>query len=187
MIQLTTPRLLIRDHMQSDLQTHHELLSDMKAMRFLQDIMTHNPEESRENLRQAMDQMDLPQRIFYFLRMENRITGEHIGEIGYTVIGFTPVGKLVEVGYFIREAFWGKGYTTEAFREVIRFAFQNNDVYRISCGCLKENAASERVMQKCGLIKEAEFKEFQWHENKLKDRVVYRLLRAEWLSSFPKP
>jgi hypothetical protein len=34
MIQLTTPRLLIRDHKPEDLQTHHELFSDRKIMWF---------------------------------------------------------------------------------------------------------------------------------------------------------
>ena len=35
-------------------------------------------------------------------------------------------------------------------------------------------------MQKCGMIKEGELKEYQLHENKLKDRVLYRLLKPEW-------
>lgn len=56
--------------------------------------------------------------------------------------------------------FWGKGYATEAMREALRFAFFGNGVYRIEAGCLKENIASERVMQKCGLIKEGEYKEY---------------------------
>lgn len=181
MIQLTTPRLLIRDHKPDDLQTHHELFSDCKVMWFLQDIMTHSLEDSRKNLQQAIDQIVNPQRKQLFLRIENRTTNDHIGEIGYTVTNFTPFGKLVVVGYFIRDVYWGQGYTAEAFQEIIRFAFQDDNVYRIACGCLKENTASERVMQKCGLTKEAEFKEYQWHDGKLKDRVEYRLLRSEWL------
>ena len=180
MIQLSTPRLLIRDHRPDDLQTHHEVFSDNKIMWFLKDIMTRSFEDSRENLQQAIEQIGHPQREFYFLRIENCITNDHIGEIGYTVTDFTPLGKLVGVGYFIRDSYWGLGYTTEALREIIRFAFQEDNVYRISCGCLKENSASERVMQKCGLIKEAEFKEYQWHDGRLKDRVEYRLLRTEW-------
>jgi hypothetical protein len=48
MIQLTTPRLLIRDHKPEDLQTHHELFSDRKIMWFLQDIRTKNLEDSRK-------------------------------------------------------------------------------------------------------------------------------------------
>lgn len=183
MIQLTTARLLIRDHVQEDLQTHHELVSDGEIMWFLQDIMTHNLEESRENLQQAMDQINHPQRKFVFLRIENRLTKEHIGEIGYTVTDITPLGKLVGVGYFIRKEHWGCGYTSEALRELLRFAFQEDNVYRVSSGCLKENQASERVMQKCGLIKEADFVEYEWHDGKLKDRVEYRLLRREWLAN----
>jgi ribosomal-protein-alanine N-acetyltransferase len=35
-------------------------------------------------------------------------------------------------------------------------------------------------MQKCGMIKEGEFTQAQWHEDQLKDRVQYRLLRSEW-------
>jgi ribosomal-protein-alanine N-acetyltransferase len=180
MIRLTTSRLLLRDHVPDDLTTHHELFSDPKVMRYLPELMTKSLVESRENLALAIDQIDLPDRKFYFLRIEERETHAHVGEIGYTVNAFTPLGKLVGVGYFIRAAHWGRGYTAEALKELIRFAFEEDGVYRISCGCLKENAPSERVMQKCGLIKEAEFKEYQWHEGKLKDRVEYRLLRAEW-------
>jgi len=180
MIHLTTERLLIRDHVPQDLVTHHALFSDSKVMRYLPELMTHDLEQSQKNLQQAIDQIGLAERKFYYFRIEDRLTNEHIGEIGYTVTKRTPLGKCVGMGYFIRNCFWGRGYTSEALREVMKFAFQEDNVYRISTGCLKENAASERVMQKCGLIKEAEFKEYQWHEGKLKDRVEYRLLRSEW-------
>ncbi len=183
MIRLTTSRLLLRDHTPDDLETHHQLFSDARIMWYLQDLMTHSLAESRENLLLAIDQIDQPARKYYFLRIEDRLTNAHIGEIGYTVNAFSPLGKLVGVGYFIRDTYWGHGYTAEALQELIRFAFEDDNVYRISCGCLKENAPSERVMQKCGLIKEAEFKQYQWHDGKLKDRVEYRLLSSEWHKS----
>jgi RimJ/RimL family protein N-acetyltransferase len=34
-------------------------------------------------------------------------------------------------------------------------------------------------MIECGMKKEAEYKEHQLHENKLKDRVEYRLIKHE--------
>ncbi len=181
MIQLCTNRLLIRDHTSADLASHHELLYNKKVMWFLQDIRTSSVEESQANLCTAIDKIGHTDRKYYFFRIENKLTNEHIGEIGYTVLEFTPAGKHVEIGYFIRDNYWGLGYTTEALKAVIQFAFEENDVYRITCGCLKENTASERVMQKCGMIKEAEFKEYQWHDGMFKDRVAYRLLRSEWL------
>ena len=180
MIALFTDRLLLRDHVETDIGTHHELLSDPIVMRYLPDIMTRGMAESMENLRQAMEGIGDPARTRCFLRIEDRATRGHIGEIGYTVTGSTPQGKLAGIGYFLRAAHWGRGYAKEAMRSLIRYAFEEGGVYRVSCGCLKENAASERVMRGVGMIKEAEFLEYQWHEDRLKDRVEYRLLRHEW-------
>jgi ribosomal-protein-alanine N-acetyltransferase len=33
-------------------------------------------------------------------------------------------------------------------------------------------------MQKCGMIKEADFKSYTWHDGRMKDRVEYRLLKT---------
>lgn len=180
MIVLTTPRLIIRDHLPGDLPRHHELMSSESGMRYLPELKTNTLRQSRENLMEAIRQQGLAERQYYFFWIESRHTGEHIGEIGYTISKTTPLGALADVGYFIRESCWGLGYTPEALKEVLRFAFEENGVYRISCGCLKENIASRRVMEKCGLILEGELREYQWHEEKLKDRLVFRLLREEW-------
>lgn len=67
------------------------------------------------------------------------------------------------------------------FEEIIRFAFEDNYVFRISTGCIKDNLGSEKVMQKCGMIKEAELKMIEWYDGRMKDRVLYRLLKNEWV------
>ena len=184
-IFLTTERLILRDHRFSDLTTHHTLLSDPEAMRYLPDIRTHSPAGSEENLIASMAEIGREERERYFLRIEEKETGSHIGEIGYTVTDFTPVGKVVGLGYFTYPRCWNKGYTTEALKEILRFAFEENNVFRVCTGCVKENAGSERVMQKCGMIREAECVQRQWHEGKMKDRVEYRMLREEWLALRP--
>jgi ribosomal-protein-alanine N-acetyltransferase len=180
MVKLYTERLIIRDHINEDLITHHELLSDKISMKYLPDIKTKNIKESEANLTKAIDESKSKNRKLYFFRMENKITKEFIGEIGYTVTKETPFGKIVDMGYFIKEKYWNKGYTTEALKKIIQYAFEENNVYKIKTGCIKENIGSENVMKKCGMIKEAEFKEHILHEGKLKDRVEYRLLKKEW-------
>jgi [ribosomal protein S5]-alanine N-acetyltransferase len=179
MIKLSTERLIIRDHTNNDLMSHHALLSDEKTMYFLQDIKTNNLEESKENLIKTIDEIDNPNRTRYFLRIESK-AGEHIGEIGYTVTDFTEVGKLVHLGYFIYSKFWGQGYTAEALKAIMDFAFSSNDVFRITTGCIKDNAGSERVMIKCGMTKEGDYRLFEYHDGRMKDRVSYRMLRDEW-------
>jgi len=180
MVKLFTERLIIRDLTIDDLENHHKLISDNNVMRYLQDIKTNSIEKSKENLLMAIDNIKSESRELYFFLIENKFTNEFIGEIGYTVMKNTSYGKLVNLGYFIKEICWNKGYITEAIKHVIEFAFEENNVYRISTGCIKENISSEKVMQKNGLIKEAEYKEYILHEGKLKDRVEYRLLKNEW-------
>jgi ribosomal-protein-alanine N-acetyltransferase len=180
MVQLYTERLIIRDHVLDDLTEHHELLSDEKSMRYLPEIKTKNLNESKANLLKSIEEAGSKDRKLYFFRIENKNTKEYIGEIGYTATKETPFGKIVDMGYFIKEKHWGKGYTTEALKRVIEYAFEDDNVYRISTGCIKENKGSEKVMIKSGMIKEAEYKEYQLHENKLKDRVEYILLKHEW-------
>ena len=112
--------------------------------------------------------------------MELKDTHEQVGSIGYTVVGNTPVGKIVHVGYFTYPKFWNHGYTSEALKRVLEFAFTENQVYRVTTGCLSENIGSEKVMRKCGLIKEAEHIDWEWHDGKMKNRLEYRLLKHEW-------
>ena len=180
MIRLITERLIIRDPLPTDIDAWHKLLSDAETMYYLQDILTNSFDESQQNLAVAVAESQNENRTKYFFAIEIKETGTFIGTVGYTVTQTTPVGKMVGAGYFILPEYHGKGYMTEAFKEVIRFAFEDNDVYRINTGCLVENCASERVMQKCGLIKEAEYKAYTWHDGQMKDRVEYRLLRDEW-------
>lgn len=70
----------------------------------------------------------------------------------------------------------GKGIASE----LIEYAFTKDKVYRVTTGCLKENIRSERVMQKNGLIKEAEHVDYEWHDGRMKTRLKYRLLKKEW-------
>lgn len=179
-IWLETERMILRDHRWEDLESHHGLISDPDAMYYLPEIRTHNLEESRMDLESSIEAIGKPDRREYFLRMEDKETGELIGETGYTVTQEHPVGKLVHAGYFSRRKFWGQGCMTEAFREVLRFAFEENGVFRLTTGCDPENRGSERVMIKCGLIKEADMKQKVWMDGRMRDRVEYRMLKTEW-------
>lgn len=180
MIYLETERLILRDYREEDFNDYYRLKADAKTMYYLQDIQLFTKEEAYEDFHNVLADMEKSDRKYYFLHIELKDSHEQVGSVGYTVANDTPVGKIVGAGYFIYPKFWGKGYTTEAFRRVLEFAFSDNNVYRVSIGCLSENKGSEKVMQKCGLIKEAEHIDYEWHDGKMKTRLEYRLLKTEW-------
>lgn len=180
MIYLETERLILRDYREDDFDEYFRLKTDEKTMYYLQDIQLFSKEEADEDFQMVQEDMKKLDRKFYFLHMELKESHEQVGSVGYTVTDNTPAGKLVHAGYFSYPKFWGNGYTTEALKKVLEFAFTEHDVYRVTTGCLAENVGSESVMQKCGLIKEAEHVDYEWHDGKMKTRLEYRLLKQEW-------
>ena len=78
----------------------------------------------------------------------------------------------IELGYALSSDYWNRGYMSEALSAVMHYLFEK-DVRRINCGFFRENLASERVMQKCGMhFYEAREKEVSYL-NEWKDVIYY--------------
>ncbi|NOS85550.1 MAG: GNAT family N-acetyltransferase [Ignavibacteria bacterium] len=104
--------------------------------------------------------------------------GKLIGTIGYHVWSL-PNG-FGEVGYALSKDFWNKGYTTEAFEEVIMFGFERLKLNRVEATCKLANTASEKVMLKCGLSYEGILRKRLFAKSEYHDLKLYSLLRNEW-------
>ncbi len=68
------------------------------------------------------------------------------------IVGACGYGRR-QIGYWIGEPYWGRGYATEAVRAVIDHLFSVTELDSLSAGCRVTNLASRRVIEKCG---------FQW-------------------------
>lgn len=56
---------------------------------------------------------------------------------------------VAETGYVFARDAWGQGFATECLRAVIEVA-RSAGVQMLTAGCHPENAASRRVLEKCG-------------------------------------
>ena len=83
-------------------------------------------------------------------------------------------GDSMEIGYVLYPDYWNRGYMTEAFREVIGMLFRCG-YSAVRAGYFEENAASRRVMEKCGLGLTGESEEIDYRGRK--HRCVYREIR----------
>jgi RimJ/RimL family protein N-acetyltransferase len=77
-----------------------------------------------------------------------------------------------ELGYWIGRPYWGRGYATEAAREVVRYGFERLGLHRIHAEHLGSNPASGRVMQKIGMSYEATRPEHHKKWGVYEDRVA---------------
>lgn len=98
--------------------------------------------------------------------------GEYVGNISL-MPGTDVYRKSAEIGYFIGEAFWNKGIVSTAVNLITDYGFKYLDIVRIHTGVFEFNTASQRVLEKCGFVKEGIFKKAIIKENQLWDEIRY--------------
>lgn len=74
------------------------------------------------------------------------LEGELIGAVGY----FPHDDGSVEIGYWIGQPWWGRGFATEAAAMLVRYCFTNQGMARLVCCHFIDNQASQRVIEKLG-------------------------------------
>lgn len=102
--------------------------------------------------------------------------GEYVGNISLSV-GNDVYKKSAEIGYFIGEPFWNRGIATKAVCLITDWGFKNLDILRIHTGIFEFNKSSQRVLEKCGYIKEAVFKKSIYKNNEIYDEIRYAKIK----------
>lgn len=92
---------------------------------------------------------------------------------------------VVELGYRLNKAAWGRGYATEGSRALVDKGFTDLGVDRITANTMTVNSGSRRVMEKAGLSFIRNFTS-DWPEaipGSEHGEVEYELTRTEWEQS----
>ena len=106
------------------------------------------------------------------------VQDEAVGGIGIE-IGRDVFFRSAEIGYWLGEAYWGRGIATEALRAMTEYAFTTFDLCRLQAGVFEWNPASMRVLEKAGYELEARHRKTVSKDGETIDRLVYALVRAE--------
>lgn len=87
---------------------------------------------------------------------------------------------VAEIGYWIGVPFWGRGYATEAGRELVRYGFEVCRMHRIYACHYARNPASGAVLRKLGMRHEGTMRGHAHKWGVWIDVECYGLLREEW-------
>jgi [ribosomal protein S5]-alanine N-acetyltransferase len=87
--------------------------------------------------------------------------------------------KNAEMGYWLAEAYWGRGIMTEAVRQMIEFGFGNLDITRIFARPFSTNLASQRVLEKAGMKLEGRFEKTLIKNGQYIDELIYAIRKPE--------
>ena len=142
---LETERLVLRKFRMDDaLMVFNNWANDPEVTKY----MTWNPHPNVETTKSIianwLEEYKKEETVRYCITIKE--SDEPLGSIDIVNI----FNGIPEVGYCISKKCWNKGYMTEACKAFVHYLFELG--YPKVCICaFKENIASNRVIQKCGL------------------------------------
>jgi RimJ/RimL family protein N-acetyltransferase len=182
LIEPTTERLLLRQWRDDDFDAFARLSSDPVAMEFFPKCLDREESDVQaEKYRQRIIHQG-----WGFWAVELVGGDPFIGFVGLNRPDASlPISPCVEIGWRMLPAYWGKGYASEAARAALRVGFEQLDLEEIVSFTATINVRSQRVMQRLGMHHDGEKFDHPWlaDDSPLKEHVVYRLSRKEWLRS----
>lgn len=175
--EIETERLILRPFNKDDAEAMFKNWeSDSKVTEFLRWPTAIDISEAEQVLNewvQGYESLD-----FYQWAIVLKEIGEPIGSIG--VVEKNENLDIVHIGYCIGSKWWHQGFTTEAFKAIIPFFFEEVGVNRIESQHDPNNPNSGMVMQKCGLRYEGTLRQADWSNKGVVDACMYSLLKSEW-------
>jgi len=149
---IETKRLILRNFVPSDWDALNAFLSDPAVTRYMH-FSSWDDEMRHQWFTSLVKLASNPHRDAYDWAITLRSNG---CLIGWLILGRSrhvrnPGMRKCGCGYALNQHYWGQGYIPEALQGVFTYAFTVLGTELIHAECERENIASARVMQKCGM------------------------------------
>ena len=128
----------------------------------------------RRMKRYAEDQRgDLAYPYFIFRNEDQKLVG------GLTLTNIRRgVAQAGSLGYWMGAAYAQRGYMSAAVGTLVPFAFSTLKLHRIEAACIPENAASVRLLEKTGFVREGYAREYLCINGIWQDHLLYARVRS---------
>jgi RimJ/RimL family protein N-acetyltransferase len=176
-MELTTPRLLLREFVPGDWPAVLAYQSDPRYLRYYE-WTERTPAAVQAFVQRFVEQQREQPRTRYQFALVLPGDGSLIGNCG--IRRRSPGAHEADIGYELDPAQWGRGYATEAASAVLAFGFEQLGLHRVWAECLSENVASAHVLEKLELQREARLRENVWMKGRYWDTLIYAILAPEW-------
>jgi [ribosomal protein S5]-alanine N-acetyltransferase len=177
-VPVRTTRLSLREFVKSDFDAVHAYSSDPRVTRYL--FFGPRDQDSTADYLAGLlaSQRERP-RTRFELAVEENASGRLIGACDLSFIEH----KVVDLGYMLGAADWGKGYATEIALALIDAAFFDLRADRVISTVDVNNGASIRVLEKIGMRWEAVYRKHRRAKNRWWDCHLFVLPREVWQTS----
>jgi [ribosomal protein S5]-alanine N-acetyltransferase len=174
---LTSQRLTLRPLVEEDAQVYFEMELRNRAL-FSKYSVSRTPEfytleRQIESIRRAKKGWEEDRKYDFAIFL--RETGELIGGIALNEVLRGGLQSCY-LGYSLDEAHNGFGYMTEAVMLLLAYAFDVLKLHRIEAGVMPVNIGSQRVLEKCGFVREGLARKNVNIQGKWEDHYSYGII-----------
>lgn len=100
------------------------------------------------------------------------VDDQAVGGIGFVL--HTDIERIsAEIGYWLGEAYWGRGIVSEALKAVTDYAIQTHNLRRVFAVPFAHNRASARVLEKAGFTLEGRMRSSAIKDGEVLDQLLY--------------
>jgi RimJ/RimL family protein N-acetyltransferase len=103
------------------------------------------------------------------------VDGQAVGGIG-CIVGKEERARCGQFGYWLGEAYWGRGIMTAAAQRVAPYVLERFKLVRLESPVFAWNPASMRVLEKCGFVREGVRRASVLKDGQIIDDVLYALV-----------
>jgi len=180
---LESPRLILRQWRDEDLDEFAALCADPQVMRYFPAPLTRLEAAAlMGRLRGHFNEYG-----FGLWALERKDSGAFIGMTGLLNVGFdAPFTPAVEIGWRLARRHWGLGLASEAAWACLRCAFSQMRLPEVVAFTTASNLPSQKVMQAIGmqLDPDGAFAHPRLAaDDPLRPHVLYRIDLQQWLHS----
>ncbi|MCM3163756.1 GNAT family N-acetyltransferase [Metabacillus litoralis] len=117
----------------------------------------------------------LTEKVNKMFGIEEKTTNNLIGVIGFNNTDF--INRNTEIFVYIgNDEYWGKGIGTDAVKSIIKFAFEDLNLHRVSLGVFSYNSRAIKAYEKVGFETEGIMKESVFKAGKYHDKVLMAII-----------
>jgi ribosomal-protein-alanine N-acetyltransferase len=178
-LRLHTPRLVLRPLEVADAEALWPFVSDPDLPR-LMDWDAHQSLAQTRDFLAAMVKGREQGTDFAWAMVEE---GAIVGKIGLHEVTRNHRAWRVdrgELGYWLGAAHRRRGLVTEAAREVVRFAFEDLGLRKVTVNCIAENEPSKRVIETLGFRFIGVQRDHLFRFERWWDYLAYEMLVRDW-------
>ena len=183
-MRIETNRLVLRNFEESDIDDYYEVVSQKNVGPRCGWAPYSTKEDALERLKYDMT---LPYKFAIELKDGKKVVGSIDlrnleSNEKFPFIKEEDVKNTKEVGFYISEDYWNRGYMTEALEVVIATAFEVLEYDYVVASYFEPNVASGKVQSRCGMQLMGKLKDYTtWYETGEKcDLVMMQITREEY-------